>query len=232
MRKKISLMPERKHFEGFAPGALDFFRRLRRNNRRDWFLKQKTAYESTLVAPMKLLLEDIAERLAYAKIPLAPNRKSPVLRIYRDIRFSNDKSPYKTLISASLYRDGSKTNEGVLYISFSDKECFAASGFWQPERPVLHAWRERIAAKPKEFQAIHGAILKAGHDFVWTETLKRLPRGFDTHYDAPFAKYLKLTSFIVVRPITSGEATSPSLPAEIAKFAIQTKALMEFGWSM
>jgi len=230
MKKTSYLVPEPKHFEGFASNALDFFRRLRRNNRREWFLKQKSTYETTLVAPMKLLLDDVAERLADAGVPLAPNRKSPVLRIYRDIRFSNDKSPYKTLISASLYRDGSKINEGVLYISFSDKECFAASGFWQPERVVLHAWRQRIAAKPKEFEAIHHAILKAGHDFVWTETLKRLPRGCDAHAESPIAKYLRLTSFIVVRPITSREVTSAKLPAEIARFAIQTKALMEFGW--
>lgn len=230
MKKKTSLLHEPKHFEGFAPGALDFLRRLRRNNRREWFLKQKAAYETTLVAPMKLLLEDIAERLADEGIPLAPNRKSPVLRIYRDIRFSNDKSPYKTLISASLYREGSKINEGVLYISFSDKECFAAAGFWQPDRPVLHSWRERIVARPKEFESVHRAILRARHDFVWTEVLKRLPRGYDTHAESPIAKYLKLTSFIVVRRIASRETTSAKLPAEIAKFAIQTNALMEFGW--
>jgi uncharacterized protein (TIGR02453 family) len=230
MKEKASLLLEPKHFQGFAPEAFDFFRRLRRNNRREWFLKQKAAYESILVAPMKLLLRDIAERLAQARLPLAPNRKSPVLRIYRDIRFSNDKSPYKTLISASLYRDGSKINEGVLYISFSDKERFAAAGFWQPERPVLQSWRERMVARPKEFEAVHRAILQAGYDFEWTEALKRLPRGYDAHSESSIAKYLKLTSFIVVRPITSREATSPKLPAEVAKFAIQMKSLMEFGW--
>jgi uncharacterized protein (TIGR02453 family) len=232
MKKKTALLLEPKNFRGFAPGAFDFFRRLRRNNRREWFLKHKAAYESTLVAPMKRLLEDVAERLEDAGIPLAPNRKSPVLRIYRDIRFSNDKSPYKTLISASLYREGSKINEGVLYISFSDKERFAAAGFWQPERPVLHSWRERIVARPKEFEAVHRAIVKAGHDFQWTEVLKRLPRGYLAHTESPIAKYLKLTSFIVVRPITSRELRSSKLPAEIAKFAIQMKSLMEFGWGV
>lgn len=221
-----------KHFEGFAPDALDFFRRLRRNNRREWFLKQKATYESTLVAPMTLLLEDVTARLEDAGIPLAPNRKSPVLRIYRDIRFSNDKSPYKTLISASLYPHGSKINEGVLYTSFSDKECYSASGFWQPERPVLHAWRQRIAAKPKEFQAIHRTIVNAGHDFYWKASLKRLPRGFDEFAESPIAKYLKLTSFIVLRDISNREVTSPKLAEALAKFGIQTRGLLEFGWSI
>jgi uncharacterized protein (TIGR02453 family) len=233
MKKKSKIKIEKTpKFAGFAPGALDFFRKLRNNNHRDWFLKQKESYETTLVAPMTALVFEVAARVGDAGLPLLPKRKAPVMRIYRDIRFSKNKTPYKTHISAFMRREGLMVHSGGLYFTFSDKENYVAAGFWQPEREALHAWRQKIAAKPAEFQKLVKTLKKAGYEFEAEGTLKRLPRGFDTHAGSPHAKYLMFTSFVVMKEIPKAALSSPKLAAEITKFALVARPLLEFGWKI
>ncbi len=138
-------------FHGFEPDALKFFVRLKKNNDREWFLKNKPVYEEKILAPMKSLVYSLDDRLRQAGIPLRSNAKSPVSRIYRDLRFSPDKRPYQEFVSATLYVGGDKTKPGAVYIYFSPKESFVASAFWQPERPQLAAWRTYMTENPKVF---------------------------------------------------------------------------------
>jgi uncharacterized protein (TIGR02453 family) len=219
-------------FAGFAPDAMKFFRRLRNNNHRDWFLKNKEHYETALVAPMRALVFEVADGLTDAGLPLAPNRKSPVMRIYRDVRFSANKTPYKTAISAYLRRGGEGVHAGGVFLQFSDKEKFIAMGFWLPERELLRAWRQRIASKPQEFLKMTAALHKNSHSLDGEGALRRLPRGFDAHAASPVAEYLKLSSFFVAQEVSESQLRSGKLVADVVKFAEATRPLLEYGWKV
>jgi uncharacterized protein (TIGR02453 family) len=225
-------IPQKPKFAGFAPGAMKFFRQLRNNNHRDWFLKQKTRYETTLLAPMQALVFELGDRLADAGLPLAPNRKFPVMRIYRDVRFSANKTPYKTAISAYLRRSGEGVHAGGVFLQFSDTERFVAMGFWLPERELLNAWRQRIASKPAEFLKMTAALHKNGYSLDGEGALRRLPRGFDAYATSPVAEYLKLNSFFVMQEISEAQLRSRKLVEDVVKFAVATRALLAYGWKV
>ena len=120
-KKTAAKIEKAPRFTGFAPDAMKFFRQLRNNNHRDWFLKKKDHYETTLLAPMRALVFEVADRLDDAGLPLAANRKFPVMRIYRDVRFSANKTPYKTAISAYLRRGGQGFIRAACFCSFPIK---------------------------------------------------------------------------------------------------------------
>ncbi len=122
-------------FEGFPTAGLSFLRDLAKNNGRTWFLERKDIYHEQVEEPMRALIADVAAGCAAAKLGFAPNPRQPMFRIYRDVRFSKDKSPYKTAATSAFYPDGDKARPGVL-----------ASGFYHPERDALVAIRARIAA--------------------------------------------------------------------------------------
>jgi uncharacterized protein (TIGR02453 family) len=222
----------RKKFSGFAPDAMNFFKKLRGNNRREWFAEKKDYYESSLMAPMAALVLDLGEHLAEDGLDLSANPKSPVMRIYRDVRFSANKTPYKTAISATLRRGGQKVHDGGLFLQFSDRERFIAMGYWRPERDVLHAWRTRMTTKPAEFLKITAGLKKSGYPLYVEEAKRRMPRGFEMHAGSHLEPYLKLTSFFAMKEIPARDLRSPNLLKQMRAFARDTRALVEYGWAI
>jgi uncharacterized protein (TIGR02453 family) len=103
-------------FTGFPPATFAFLKGLAANNDRVWFTANKAAYEKSVLAPFHVLLADVVSALAEKGIPLAGDPKKAVFRIYRDVRFSKEKLPYKTHAGAILTRDGIKGASGILYI--------------------------------------------------------------------------------------------------------------------
>src|SRR5439155_25688264 len=101
---------------------------------------------------------------AFAKrrVPLKADSKRSIFRLHRDIRFSKDKSPYKTHAGAVMTRSGGKDDPGVLYLHVSPEGCFAAAGFHLPEAGTLRKMREAIKAKPARFKTVLVALDKAG----------------------------------------------------------------------
>ena len=95
-------------FQGFGPEALPFFKALKFHQSREWFEANRATYESAIKGPMGDLVEDVAERLRHAKIPIKGDRKSSAFRIHRDVRFSSNKDPYKTNAGVALTRSGGK----------------------------------------------------------------------------------------------------------------------------
>ncbi|MGC2782477.1 MAG: TIGR02453 family protein, partial [Roseiarcus sp.] len=120
-------------FAGFGPKALPFFKALKFHQSREWFEANRETYESAVKGPMGDLVEELAERMRQAKIPLKGDRKSSMFRIHRDVRFSASKDPYKTHAGAVLTRSGGKNDPGLLYFHLSPEECFFAAGFYEPE---------------------------------------------------------------------------------------------------
>src|SRR5258708_25983565 len=146
----------------FTTATLAFLRGLKKNNRKPWFEAHRAEYEGAVKRPMLELIEEMDVRLARFAPEIIGDRKRSMFRIYRDIRFSNDKSPYKVHASCWFYhRDGSRAvgREAVgggagFYFQIAPGNSFIGGGMWMPPRPALVRIRDRIAEKPKEFEKI------------------------------------------------------------------------------
>src|SRR5260370_25053820 len=143
-------------FEGFPAEGMQFFRSLARNNRREWFQPRKEIYDEQLKAPMMDLVTALnAEMIRFAPNYVAEPAKA-IYRLYRDTRFSKDKTPYKTHIAAIFPRRGLVKHEGAgLYFSVSAKEIEVAGGVYMPGPDALLAIRTHLAAPHEEFPRLH-----------------------------------------------------------------------------
>lgn len=219
-------------FPGFREEAFQFLKKLAKNNDRDWFLPRKPVFEEQVQVPMTQLMLSIEAEMKKSKVPLRTNPKAVLSRIYRDIRFRADKRPYHTFLSGALYREGKKTAQGVLYVHMGEKEQFAAAGFWQPERPVLTNWRLKIQAEPKAFLKMIKQLKSKKLEIENGHHLQRMPRGFEAAEGSPIGEFLRMQSFVIMRPLTKTETMSAELPRTIARFALDAKPLLEYGWGV
>jgi len=146
-------------FSGFNRGALTFLRQLKKNNKREWFQANRETYDNEVLAPLKLLVEELDVRFGKFAPEFVGDPKRSIFRIYRDVRFSADKSPYKTH-AASWFKHqnaghgvGSETHGGGagFYFHLEPGGSLVAGGIWMPPRPTLNQLRDSIAAKPAEF---------------------------------------------------------------------------------
>ena len=215
-------------FHGFTPAATQFFIDLAANQDRTWFNDHKHIYETEVKAPMGALIEDVAAELERRGIPITGDAKRGLFRIHRDVRFSHDKSPYKTHAGAVLTRDGRKSTPGLLYFHLDPTGCFVASGFYHPDPSQLSRLRDSVAYNPDEFTNLITHLETHNLNLSRDDSLSRLPRGYDTHANSPHAWALKLRNFTTHHPIT--EITTPTLPQTIATFATTTLKLLEWGW--
>jgi uncharacterized protein (TIGR02453 family) len=197
------------HFPGFPKETLRFLRQLKKNNNRDWFLTNKTVYETKVRAPMVDVLTALQPHLKRfaPEIPYDP-RKS-IFRIYRDVRFSADKSPYKTHISAFLCpRLSSGAASAGLYLHVDPEQVHVAGGLYHPPSPELLAVRRHIANNVKVLKKIltHAEFVRR-FEKLGGDQLSRVPRGFPS--DHPAADLLRHKDFTVgiTRPPKVSETT-------------------------
>jgi uncharacterized protein (TIGR02453 family) len=199
-------------FAGFSTEALQFLAELAANNERTWFQPRKAEYERLLKQPLEALCVALAERFAERAIPLVADPARSPFRIYRDTRFSKDKSPYKPYVSASFPWQGGGPGG---YFSLRPGEIYLGGGMHHPEPALLAAWRTAGASSPGE---VHAALEDPGfvRDFgqVEGERLKRTPAGFPA--DHPDAELLKLKDVTFHRRLSDEEALSADLPDELA----------------
>jgi uncharacterized protein (TIGR02453 family) len=212
-------------FRGFGPGALKFLRALARHNDREWFERHRAVYETEVRDPLRALVEEMDVRLARLAPELVGDPRRSIFRIHRDVRFSKDKSPYKTNAACQFYhhdagRGAGQDAEGAgagLYFQLAEGECFVAGGIWMPARPALEKIREAVAADPGALDRIVGAagFRRRFGSLSEEAMLSRLPRGYaDGHAAAPWLRY---KSFTASRMLTEREVTSPRLAATIER---------------
>ena len=227
-------------FAGFQPEAIQFLADLAANNDRAWFQPRKAEYERLLKEPMEELCLALEEQFRARDIPLhADPAKSP-FRIYRDTRFSKDKSPYKTHVAASFgwAGDGAETSgrshtDNVHasggYFHLQPGEIYVGGGVWHPDASWLKAFRDRIVADSSEFDAITGgpAFREAfGSVSDDGESLKRVPPGYPA--DHPKADLLRKKNVTFGRRLGDDEALGPDLPTVLADAFTTATPLMRW----
>ena len=198
-------------FPGFRPEAVQFLADLAENNDRAWFQPRKAEYERLLKGPLEVLCVALAERFAAAGLPLSADPARSPFRIYRDVRFSRDKSPYKTNIGASFPWIGEGDGRPGGYFHLAPGEAFVGGGMWHPEKASLDAFRRLLDTDP-------GRVHAATDDpaFVATfgrlngDRLSRVPQGYRP--DHPEAELLKLKDMTFGHRLSDADVFSPDLP--------------------
>src|SRR5437870_13893785 len=186
-----------------------------------WFEAHGTVYEAVVKQPMRHLIEEMDVRLARLAPEIVGDAKRSMFRIYRDIRFSADKSPYKTHASCWFYhRDGSRAvgreaagGGAGFYFQIAPGDSFLGGGMWMPQREALRALRAAIARDPKRFTQIatERRLARRSGGLSEEAVLRRVPRGFAPDHRA--ARWLKFQSFVMGRALTDAQAVSARLPA-------------------
>jgi uncharacterized protein (TIGR02453 family) len=169
----------------FSSEAVKFLRGLKRNNNREWFEARRSIFENELKKPMLAVVEHVTDAMTeFAPAHVRPAQKS-IMRIYRDTRFSADKTPYKTHISAWWTRPGlEKTSGGGYYFHFSPTEVVIAAGIYMPEREQLLAIRIQLLEHHAEFRRLlNGKKLRKVMDLdLDRAALTRPPKGFSVDH--------------------------------------------------
>lgn len=216
-------------FEGFPKECIRFLKQLKQNNNREWFEKHKEEFEQYAKTP---LLSFIAALQPYfvrfaPEFDLSPKRS--VFRIYRDIRFSSDKTPYKTHIAAHFVLRGAP--KGFIgsgyYLQLEPGEFFVGGGIYLPDGDQLKKIRKAIATRSEEFLSIveNRQFKKRFAPFDWTQ-LQRIPKGYDE--DHPMAHWLRYKQFFVGVSLPESKCTSESLVEETARLCEEASPLVRF----
>jgi uncharacterized protein (TIGR02453 family) len=193
----------------FTRKTLSFLRALKRNNDREWFRARKDEYERHVRGPMIELLAKLAVDLRAFAPELVADPKVSLFRIYRDTRFSSDKSPLKTQIGARFPARGLPRGQGAgLYVEIAPGWVWMGGGLYMPEPAALRAVREHIAATHPRLHAIVTArAFTRAVGRLEGERLARVPGGYGK--DHPAADYLRFTQFIGGRELPAAFAASP-----------------------
>ena len=182
----------------FTPALFDYLRELKSNNNRDWFQANKSRYERDVKDPLLSFIADFADRVPeisphIAAIPRASG--GSMFRIYRDIRFSKDKTPYKTGAALHFRHErGKDVHAPGYYLHLEPGSVFMGAGIWKPDGETVNKIRSRIDAKPDEWRKTIGDKAFTSTFSLEGDSLKRPPRGFDP--DHPLIQDLKRKDYI------------------------------------
>ena len=214
-------------FTGFSRQGIQFLADLAEHNERSWFQPRKAEYERLLKEPLEALCRALGERFEAAGLPLRSDPARSPFRIYRDVRFSADKSPYKTHLSASFPWAGEGGGVGG-YFHLQPGEIFAGGGMWHPEPARLASWRREIVDRPEEVRrALEDPGFVTTFGTVDGESLKRVPAGFPK--DHPNAHLLRLKDVTFGRRLSDDDVMSATLPdilAEVYAAAVPLLSLL------
>lgn len=203
-------------FPGFSKQALAFLGDLKKHNDREWFTPRKAVYEEQLRLPMIELVRAIhGEMLSFAPQYVGEPAKC-VFRVYRDTRFSKDKTPYKTHIAASFSHNALEKRGAGYYLGVSPESVDIAGGLYAPEPDVLLAVRTRIADDPAAFRKTFDTPkIKKIVGKPRGESAVRPPKGFAA--DHPAIDLIKRKQHVFFEHLDSAIATTPKLFGEVLK---------------
>ncbi len=210
----------------FSPGFFRFLRDLKRHNDRAWFAANKDRYVAEVEAPMLRFIADVGERLpSVSRAFVADPRRSggSMFRIYRDTRFSHDKSPYKTW-AAAHFRHRSAGNDVAapgFYVHLGPGECFTGGGIYHPDMPTLTRIRQHIVSDPRAWSAVKRARIE-----IEGESLTRAPAGFDPAHR--FVDDLRRKDFYGGAEFAERQVTSAGFLDAFVESCREVSPLMKF----
>jgi len=205
----------------------DYLKNLDENNNREWFNDNKNLF-SEAEDEFEIFVEELISEVGKSDEKVAKlNAKKSLLRIYRDIRFSKDKTPYKTYFGASLGMGKSNEKSGH-YLHIEPGKSFIGSGIYLPEAPVLKEIRKEIAVFKDDFlKAIdHKDFKKHFGELDREHELKKIPQGFEK--EDPMADYLRLKSFIGVHNLTNKDIMAKDTIENLTSIMNSAKPLNDF----
>jgi uncharacterized protein (TIGR02453 family) len=207
----------RSAFPGFPPEAAQFFRGLVRHNNRDWFQPRKAIFEEKVKQPMREVVGAVNQAMKTFAPEFVTDPDRAIYRIYRDTRFSKDKTPYKDHIAASFHRRTAWIHgDAGYYFAVSHKEVAIGGGVYMPSPESLLAIRNHIAMAHEEFRRIlRPSTLRKLLGELQGEQLARVPKGFAA--DHPAADLLRFKQFLLYVELPPDLATTPALYGEIVK---------------
>ena len=219
MGQRISSLPRR---------SLAFLRALKRNNRREWFQPRKEQFDADVREPMLAIVERLADDLRSIAPEIVVDPKTAIYRIYRDTRFSENKTPYKTHVAAVFPWRGLAKHEGAgLYFHVSPDEVWMGGGMYSPQTAQLQAVREHIAGNVRRMRVIvesPGFRRHVGE--LEGERLQRVPHGFPKDHAA--AEYLKYRQFLAGRELPPAWACNPKFYSTLITVFRQVAPLARF----
>lgn len=214
---------------GFTENSFAFFEGLAANNNKEWFHDHKGDFKDYVEEPFLDLLEALTDRLADADVPLRGNPKTK-FRMNRDVRFSDDKSPYKTSIAALLTPSGTKQEGGgVLYVHMDANGGFTGTGWHMLPPKGLKPFRAAIVDQADDFDKIRKALSDAGRKFAGDYSLKSMPRGFEDYSDHRHADAIKLKSLLISEPLPKVTFTTGDVVDRVEKLARDAMPFLSWG---
>lgn len=208
---------------------LTFLKKLSKNNNRDWFEANKAAYLEAKAHFEDFVSDLLGELQKFDDSLHGLNPKKLIFRIYRDVRFSKDKRPYKTNMGASFSSGGKGIGKPGYYLHIEPgNKSFVAGGLYMPDAEVLGKIRQEIDYNAKALQKIMNARkFKAVYGDFWNEdALKTAPKGYPK--DHPHIEWLKLKSFIVISDLKDAAVTKPGFLKEVVGLFKTVKPLNDF----
>jgi uncharacterized protein (TIGR02453 family) len=204
----------------FSPKCLSFFRQLEKNNKREWFTPRKTIFESEARTPMIELVTWLNERLRKFAVEhvVEPPAKA-IYRIYRDTRFSKDKTPYKTHVSAFFPRRGlPKHGAASYYVGVSHKSLEIAGGMYMPGSEELKAFRDAVVRDEKTLtKLLQDRTLRRLLGDVQGDQMTRVPKGYDADPSSPVGSLLRRKHLYFYIELDAKVATTPKMANEVIK---------------
>jgi uncharacterized protein (TIGR02453 family) len=214
----------------FSPDLFAFLRELQRNNNREWFAANKARYVADVQEPALAFIEDVGLRLPEVSGHFVADPRTvggSLFRIYRDTRFSKDKTPYKTQVGIQFRHEGAKDAHAPgFYLHLEPSSVFMACGTWHPDSETLRAIRTGIASDAERWQGIVSDGGFADRFRLGGDTLKRPPAGFDR--DHPLIEDIKRKDFIAIADLTDDDATSSEFLSRFLGLCAESGPFMRF----
>lgn len=216
-------------FEGFPREGVEFLKKLKRNNNRPWFEKHKQDYEALVKLPMQSLIAALHPHFERFAPEFDVNPKRALFRIYRDVRFSKDKTPYKTHVAAHFVLRGKpKGVEGSgYYLHIEPGEVFLGGGLYMPDGDQLKKIRRAIASRPDQFlSAMRHPKFKKMFGKLEGEKLQRVPQGYEP--DHAMAEWLKYKQFFVGTELPEGKCLKEKFVPDVVEVFEAATPLVRF----
>lgn len=214
----------------FDNKTIKFLTELDANNNREWFKANKSRYEEDVLDVALRFIQSMQKPLAgFAPhfTAVATRVGGSLMRVYRDTRFSHNKLPYKTNIGIQFRHERAKdVHSPGYYVHIAPDDVFVGVGMWRPDTDPLRQIRERIAARPGEWQRAVGDASFKRNFRLGGESLQRPPRGFDKEH--PLIDDIKRKSFIAIRTMTVEDCLKPQFQRSVETSFKQATAYMEF----